>query len=529
MNGYFQLMITEQVTAIRLVPPTMGGEPISIGELLEYLRTMKIEGFDVKKLNSKIAVLKEEQVVPLVAKSMYPVNETFVLKISQDNMEAVVRFYPPSTNGSMLSKEEIISDLNLRKVSYGIDEKVIDEFLEHRSYCQDIVVAKGKAPIQGVDGRIEYMFNTEINTRPKRNEDGSVDFFHLNTINHCKEGELLARMIPPVLGEAGMDVLGEKISPREVKRENLSFGRNITISDDKTELYSQINGHVSLVTDKVFVSDVFEVENVGPATGNITSQGSVQVNGNVKSGYVIEAKDNVHVHGVVEGATIIAGGNIIIDRGMNGMGKGVLQAGGSVVVKFLENATVTSGEYVEADCILHSKVMAKTEINVDGKKGFIAGGSVRATNKVSCRTLGSAMGADTYVEVGIDPEMKEQIQKLQIEIVEIQKNLKSMQPILESATKKIKSGVKISPEQMKYIQSMAVSTKEQQERLVEAQAEFASLETLLENKGNACICVRDDAYAGTKVSISGASLVLKDRVQFCRLVYDRGDVRVAAF
>lgn len=529
MNGYFQLVITEQVTAVRLVPPTEGGEPISIGELLEYLRSMRIEGFDVRNLNSKVAVLKEEQVVFLTSKSMYPVKETFTLRFSEDNMEAVARFYPPSTNGSLMSREEMINDLKLRKVSYGILEKNIDAFLNHRSYCKDIVVAQGKAPIQGVDGKIEYLFNTKIDRRPKRNEDGSVDFFHLNTINHCQKGDLLARMIPPILGQEGMNVLGERISPREVKRENLSYGRNITISEDKTELYSQINGHVSLVTDKVFVSNIFEVENVGPATGNITSEGSVQVNGNVQSGYVIEAKDDVHVHGVVEGATIIAGGNIVIDRGMNGMGKGLLQAGGSVVVKFLENATVTSGEYVEADCILHSKVTAKTEINVDGKKGFIAGGSVRATNKVTCRTLGSAMGADTYVEVGIDPEMKEQIQKLQIEVVELQKSLKSMQPVLESATQKLKGGVKLPPKQLQYVQSLAVTTKEQQERLREAQAEYISMETLLENKDNACVCVRDDAYPGTKVAISGVSLVLKEKLTYCRLVYDRGDVRVAAF
>lgn len=529
MNGYFQLMITEQVTAIRLVPPTKGGEPISIGELLEYLRAMKVEGFDLKKLNSIIAVLKEEKVVPLVTKSMYPVKETFVLKLSEDNMEAVARFYPPSTNGSLLSKQEIINDLNLRKVLYGIDEKMIERFLESRNYCEDIILAKGKAPIQGKDGKIQYLFNTEASTKPKRNEDGSVDFFQLNTINHCKEGQLLARMIPPILGQAGMNVLGEKIAPREVKQETLKYGKNIAISEDKTELYSQINGHVSLVTDKVFVSDVIEVENVGPSTGNITSKGSVQVNGNVQSGYMIEAKENVHVHGVVEGATIVAGGNIIIDRGMNGMNKGVLKAGGSIVVKFLENATVTSGDYVEADCILHSNVTAKTEINVDGRKGFIAGGSVRATSKVTCRTLGSAMGADTYVEVGIDPEMKEQIQKIQAEVVEIQKNLKNMQPILENATQKLRNGVKIPPEQMKYIQSMALSTKEQQERLVEAQAEYISLETLLDNKDNACICVRDEAYPGTKVCISGTSFVLKERVHFCRLVYEKGDVKVAAF
>lgn len=521
-------MITEQITAIRLVPPTNGGEPVSISELMEYLHGLKIEGFDLKRLNAAVAVLKEEQVIPLVAKSIYPVNETFALHVSQDNMEAVARFYPPSTNGALLNKQDIISDLNFRKITYGIHEEVIEQFLADKKYCTDIVLARGKAPVHGSDGKIEYFFNTNLNTKPKRNEDGSVDFFNLNTINHCKEGELIARMTPPDLGEPGMNVLGEKVSPRDVKRVSLKYGRNISISEDKTELFAQVNGHVSLVGDKVFVSDVFEVENVGPATGNVTSEGSVMVNGNVQSGYVIEAKGNVHVRGVVEGATIIAGGDIVIDRGMNGMGKGLLQAGGSIIAKFLENATASSGDYVEADSILHSKVTAKTEINVDGRKGFIAGGSVRATNKVTCRTLGSAMGADTYVEVGVDPAVKEQYQELQNEILELQNNLKSMQPILANASLKLKNGEKIPPEQMKYIQSLALATQQQQDRLIEAQAEYANLESLLDNKENAAICVRADAYPGTKVTVSGASLVLKNQLQFCRLVYDKGDVRVAA-
>ena len=46
MNGCFQLMIKEQETALKLVPPTNNGEPISIGELLEYLHARKIENFD---------------------------------------------------------------------------------------------------------------------------------------------------------------------------------------------------------------------------------------------------------------------------------------------------------------------------------------------------------------------------------------------------------------------------------------------------------------------------------------------------
>lgn len=121
---------------------------------------------------------------------------------------------------------------------------------------------------------------------------------------------------------------------------------------------------VSLVEGKVFVSDVYEVENVDLSTGNIDFEGSVQVNGNVSSNFVIRAGSNVIISGVVEGAYIEAGGNIIIARGMNGMAKGTLKAGGNIVAKFLENATASAGGYVSTESILHSNVIAATEIQV---------------------------------------------------------------------------------------------------------------------------------------------------------------------
>lgn len=166
---------------------------------------------------------------------------------------------------------------------------------------------------------------------------------------------------------------------------------------------------MSLVEGKVFVSDVYEVENVDLSTGNIEFEGSVQVRGNVSSNFEIRAGGNVIISGVVEGACIEAGGNIIIARGMNGMAKGNLRAGGDIVAKFLENATVSAGGYVNTESILHSNVTAATEIQVTGKRGFITGGHVRAGQRIEVKTLGATLGAPTVVEVGVDPEKKQNI------------------------------------------------------------------------------------------------------------------------
>lgn len=387
------------------------------------------------------------------------------------------------------------------------------------------MVARGKEPRHGENAWIEYFFETDLQAKPTRREDGSVDFFNLNTMNHCRKGDLLARLHPEDKGEEGCNVLGERLRPREVKHLSLRYGRNITISEDRLELYSDINGHVVLSGDQVFVSDIYEVENVGPATGNITSEGSVVVNGNVQAGFSVTAKENVQVKGVVEGAVIQAGGDIVIERGMNGMGRGKLLAGGRVIAKFVENAVIEAGSYVEADSLMHSKVSAKTEVTVDGRKGFIAGGIVRATVKVSCKTLGSELGADTVVEVGVNPEQKARYVVLQKEIVELQKKYMTVKTTLTGAAAKVKSGVKLSPEQMKYVQTLLTASQQLEKQLADDNAEFDKLENMLGQKTEACVCVRDTAYPGTKVVIGDDSMTLKSKVQFCRFALVGGEVK----
>lgn len=203
---------------------------------------------------------------------------------------------------------------------------------------------------------------------------------------------------------------------------------------------SGVNGCVSLIDGQVFVSDLYEVENVDNSTGNIEFEGSVQVNGNVCSGFSVIAQGNVIVNGVVEGAFIRADGDIVIARGMNGMSKGRLEAGGNIVAKFLENSNANAAGYISAESILHSKVMAGSEINVNGRRGNVTGGHVCAGYKVSAKNLGANLGASTVVEVGVNPGLKAEYQTLQEELLEIQKVIKKTQPILTNYAEKKAKG-----------------------------------------------------------------------------------------
>lgn len=280
-NAYFQFVIKEHATYIKLFPAALEGNVIEIGELTEYLERHGCPDYNLKEL---VAAINSNEMTEIMVGDIYPIqiNEEMSVTVSADAMEAVCRFYP-AAGGTNMNVQEILRDLTAKGVKAGVDQDEILKFFQDRAYCTDFVLAKGKKPVDGQDARIEYYFNTDVDLKPKKNEDGSVDYRELNVISYIKEGDLLAKLFPEDRGIKGYDVQGREIKPKQVRSLQLEYGNNIRVSEDKTELYSEVTGHASLVNGKVFVSDVYEVPaDVDNSTGNIDYPGNVTVRGNVR-------------------------------------------------------------------------------------------------------------------------------------------------------------------------------------------------------------------------------------------------------
>lgn len=271
-------------------------------------------------------------------------------------------------------------------------------------------------PVQGRNARIQYNFDANKTSTPKMSEDGSVNFHELDMIERVKEGQLLATLTPAVQGTDGKSVFGKPIKPAKVKNLVLKHGKHAHLSEDQLEMYSDVSGNVTLVNDTVFVSNVYEVPaDVGPSTGDIDYDGSVEVKGNILSGYTVKASGDIIVNGAVESATLEAGGKIVLKRGIQGMGKGTMHADGDIISNFIESSNITSGGKVISDAIMHSDVIARDSILVHGKRGLIAGGSARSEIKIETKTAGSAMGTKTELEVGYDPSIIDRYHEIEKE------------------------------------------------------------------------------------------------------------------
>lgn len=527
-NSYFQLDIKNDGTYLKIYPPIDSGQPITYDEISEYLIDKKIYDYNIKDLGQAINNSHREPVeVKLLSVPILPEGEYVRVKVSSDRMYAIGRFYPPSNNGSCMNVKEIINSLTQLGIKEGILQSSIEDFINNRRYCEDIILAKGLNPVEGKNAVITYHFNTDTTVKPKVNEDGSVDFHKLNVISSINKGDLLATLDPAVDGKNGYDIYGNVLRPGKVIKKILRYGKGIHLSDDGLTMYSDVNGHAMLRDNRVFVENTYEVPaNVDVSTGDINYEGNVSIKGNVITGFSVQAKGDIIVDGVVEGAKLIAGGNIILKRGMQGMSRGYMEADGNIISKFIENAVVKAGGYITTEAILHSKVSARGDITVGGKKGFVTGGEIRSTTSITIKTAGSTMGTNTVLEVGIDPSASDEYKNLEQSIISMRDEMEKLMPILNNFKKKINKGEVLSPDRINYLKTATLHCIDLDNKIKDATYRFEQLKLEMNKNESGTIRIENIAYPGVKIVISNIVYYVRSEIHYTKFIRDRADIKL---
>lgn len=530
-SAHVKLSIRPNGTFLTLYPPVEGGKNLIIDEVEAYLDKVIQGGYEKvmvrEELKKPLISVREVQISK---EQIPPVNETVVVSVMADRLSVKGRFYPPTEGGRLLERDDIITEMVKCGVKYGVAEDTIAEFLKNRQYEETLVIAEATMQVEGSDAVITFFFNTDLTQKPKVNEDGSVDFHHLDVISSVSAGDLLAELTPAVQGKPGIDVCGGLLRPVKVKQKILRVGKNIKLSEDGLKAYSEVNGHATVEGEQVFVSNMYEVPaNVDTSTGDIEYEGNVLVHGNVLAGFSITAKGDIVVEGVVEGANLRAGGHIILKRGIQGMDRGILKANGNVISRFIESATVEAGGYVSADAIMHSNVSAKGDITVDGKKGFISGGNIRSGTVVSAKTIGSSMGTSTNIEVGIEPEIITEYHELGKEQETLKDEQEKNMQILIALAKRIKLGEKLPPDKLLQFKKANEAKDNMTKREEEITERMKVLKETIDSYEGGMVKVSSTAHPGVKLTISNAVYYLKTEISYCRFVKSQGDVKIETY
>jgi uncharacterized protein (DUF342 family) len=345
--------------------------------------------------------------------------------ISPDKMKAFIRITEPVGGGNPVGIQEIAFEMKKKGVIFGIKEEMVRYIAENPIYNQSILIAEGKAPVHGINGKVKFLFNISQDIKPTIMDDGSVNYRELNYIENVRKDQKLCEITMPTAGVNGKTVLGTVVKAAEGKIPKVIRGANVYASGDNLSLYSSINGQVKYIDEKLSVFATHEVQaNVDNSTGNINFIGSVYIRGNVLSGFTVEAGGDVEVFGVVEGATIKAGGNIILRRGMTGNNKGVLIAGGDIIANFIENSTAEAVNDIKAESIMHSNIKCGNRLELGGRKGLLVGGVTRVGKEIKAKVIGSHLATRTIIEVGLDPNLREKYKELRTEVINLEENVK---------------------------------------------------------------------------------------------------------
>jgi hypothetical protein len=331
-------------------------------------------------------------------------------------------------------------------------------------------------------------------------------------------------------GINGTDVYGNTIYSTKPKVKIFKYGRNIEVSEDGTELISQVNGDVLLTNGTVFVSDTYNVAaDVDPSTGDIDYDGSVFIPGTVRTGFTVKAKGDIQVNGVVEGATLIAGGNIVIKRGVQGMNRGKLVAGGDLCAQFLESANVVVQGDVNVGSILHSDVEAGNNVIVSGKKGFIVGGEVVCGSYVEVNSIGNKMETQTSVKVGVKPELIDELKVAVAKGTELNKQIEETSSYLNVFRNKIKKGVKLTPENIKKVKQYTVELEQLEKDREENNDRLQTLRKQVDMGKNGRIKVSGETYAGVSIFIASEVHNVKEPIAHCMYKIVNGSIEPTVF
>lgn len=451
--------------------------------------------------------------------------------ISADKLSASIAYTGKEDLGPY-DIEQLRQLLRANGVKHGIMDDQLARFAANPSaYTRPLLVAKGDPPEPGVDGRIEYLFQKEDDSpRPQVLDDGRVDYRDVRRINNVKKGQVIAQRIEAVDGIPGKGVTGEPVPPPKVKEAYLKPGKNVVVDDERMRMYAVIDGMVTFTEqDKVNVFPVFEVNgDVDYRSGNIDFVGNVVVRGNVISGFKVKAEGDIRITGSVEGAEIIAAGSIEIGEGIVAHNKGLVKAGKSIRCSFIQDANVEAGEdLIVNQSIMHSNVRAGRAVICNGAKGLIVGGIVQAGEAVIARTIGNMTHTPTSIEVGVMPEVRN-------ELNELYKNMRTLSENLDKTEKGLKileqmaSGAPLPPDKQELLSKFQRTRRQLREQQAISRERIQELEHIIENADLAKVEVGGVIYGGSKIVIGRYTRFIKDAAQHVVFRYEDGEITMQA-
>ena len=530
-DGMFYIRHFGDSICLKVTLPCGKGRPVELRQIVSEAKrtdTLSLDEDLIKKLSNSGTDNKYEVVGHY--KHVPAGDALLVIDVSKDEMLATVTVTPPALSGAEVSAEQIIRNLEIQGVVAGIENDKITEFVDNPVYNVPCEVAAAIKPQDGRDAYMVYHFETDsTKLRIKESKSGNVNFKELNQIQNVVKGQPLAQKMPPERGKAGKTLTGRYLEAKNGKDIRIPLGKNVELDKDGVTIIASENGRVVFEAERINVEPVLELDAVNIKTGNIDFLGTVIVKGNVEDGYDVKASGNIEVGGTVGQSHLkTETGDIIVSQGIFGHDVGVIQSGGSLWAKFIQSAKVEVEKFViVSDSIMNSEVTAMKRVILNGKKAQITGGHLFATEEICAKNIGSpGGGAETILEVGFDPRLKQRLAEIQDEQNSLMRELEDTENnivTLENFKKQRRSLPKEKEDTLNNL-------KNRKQEIVVKSEEYASeveqiLQRLHELKIFGKVKAFGTVYSGVKIYVRDVVDEVRTDVKSVTFFFENGFVR----
>ncbi len=349
-------------------------------------------------------------------------------------------------NSAYMLKTEVFSkDMSIgqikellasRNIIHGIvDNNLIQKFIDSDAYLEKpFKIAQGNAPVEGQNAAIQYFFTKNRLKAGTIREDGTIDFYERGNIPQVEKGAVLAIKKRSVEGQAGKNIFNDTIRVNPSQDIRLKAGRGTFLTPDNLKVVAEVSGHPKLeVNGNICVYDTFVVQgDVDFKTGNIDYEGDVTVRGAIKNGFKVKAH-NLRAE-EIDGATIIAQGNVTVAQGIN---ESKISAQGSLAAKFIQNSKVSCvGDVKTEKEVVESSIESSGSCNI---RGIIIASKISAKMGLYAKQIGMEKSATSTIQVGMDTFATRTLEKFEQDIEEQKEIIKSFREKIDNIQREIKS------------------------------------------------------------------------------------------
>lgn len=446
------------------------------------------------------------------------------LTVSPDKMTASVILTGPTGGGRDILERDLKDVLEDNGIVFGIDGEKLREIVDTRAYRQMFIIARGQPPVNGQNGKIKDYYPRQHQLKYATRENGNIDFKSLNLIHNVKKGEVICEITRPTEPEDGMDVFGEPVKGKMGVMPPIPQGKNVVYSPEKDKLVSACEGNLSFRSGRFQVENVFQVNgNVDNSVGNVDFSGSVLIRGDVLEGFHVKAKGDITVMGIVEGAFLKAGGNILLHKGMRGMRSGVLEADGSVTAKFLEDCKIYARGDIQAEYIINSEVSCENNLTLLGRRGAFIGGKCNVFNLMKVKAVGAESHIPTQVTLGVTPQQIAQVEEIAEELKTITQTLEECQKNIAYLSARQKSG-SITPKQSERLNELKLKLPVNSLKQKQLKTTAAQIAQKIREVGKTRLTA-GEVYPGTVICIGDSKLTISRKEDHCSFYYLDGEIK----